>query len=143
MKGKTIVELLASALIVVFLYAAAVQFVYHETYFSQLNRPRTGKVFAYIISYLLPLVHVLLAWLLWRPAKRLAGFVCAMAVMSLYTIYLFVMLPAGSKAQCHCGELWQGASLELNILFNLAVILLSAVAIILMGRFKTNSPHFT
>lgn len=143
MKGKTIIELLASALIVLFLYAAAVQLIFHETFFLQLNRPRSGRVFAYIISWSIPMVHVLLAWLLWRPAKRLAGFICSLAVVSFYTIYLFVMLPAGSKSSCQCGELWQNASLEVNILFNLFVILLSAIAIILMGRLKTNPPHFT
>jgi hypothetical protein len=142
MKGRTVIELIASALILLFLYAAVSQIIFHDTYYSQLNRT-LNRLFSGIIIWTIPVVHVLLAWLLWRPAKRLAGFISSLGVVSLYTIYLFIMLPAGSKSSCQCGEVWQKASLEINILFNLAVILISAIAIILMGRLKTNSPRLT
>ena len=143
MKGKTVIELIASVLILLFMYAAVSQVVFHNTYYTQLNRSLINGLFAGIITWLIPVVHILLAWLLWRPSTKLAGFICSLGVVSLYTIYLFIMLPLGSKAACQCGELWQKASLEINILFNLAVILLTAVGIILMGRLKTNSPRLT
>lgn len=143
MKGKTITELVASALIVLFLYAAIMQLVFHHTYFVQFNRSLSKELLAQIITWTLPFVQFFVGWLLWRNNTRLAGLISTMALVSLYTIYLFIMLPAGSRSQCNCGELWQKASLEVNILFNLAVILLAAAAIIISGRFKTNTPRLT
>jgi hypothetical protein len=143
MKGKTVIELIASALILLFLYAAISQVIIHDTYYTQLSRSLGNGLFAGIIAWSIPVVHLLLAWLLWKPQRRLAGLICSLGAAGLYTIYLFIMLPLGSKAACQCGELWQTTSLEINILFNLAVILLAAIAIILMGRLKTNSPRLT
>lgn len=143
MKARTVIELIASALIVLFLYAAFSQLFLHNAYFTQLNRSLSSGLFAGFVVWALPAAHLLLAWLLWRPALRLAGLISALGMVSLYTVYLFIMLPAGSKLACQCGELWQRASLEINILFNLAVILLIAVCIILVGKIKTNSPRLT
>jgi hypothetical protein len=143
MKGKTVIELIASALLILFLYAAISQVIFHDIYYSQLSRSLSSAVFANIIIWSIPVVHILLGWLLWRPSTRLAGLIGVLAAVSLYTIYLFIKLPAGSRSACRCGELWQQASLEINILFNLAVILLAAITIILMGRLKTNSPRLT
>ena len=143
MKGRTVIELIASALLVVFLYAAITQVVFYNTYYIQLNRSLSSAFFANIIIWSIPVVHILLGWLLWRPSTRLAGLIGVLALVSLYTIYFFIKLPAGSRSACQCGELWQQASLEINILFNLAVILLAAIAIILVGRLRTNSPRLT
>jgi hypothetical protein len=143
MKGRTIIELVASVLIILFLYAAVSQLLFHNTYYTQINRAPFNSIFARIIAWALPACQLILAWLLWRPALRLAGLICSLVVVSIYTVYLFTMLPAGSHLACRCGELWQQASLEMNILFNLAVILLAALAIILTGRLKTNSPRLT
>lgn len=143
MKGKTIIELIASLLIILFLYAAASQLIFHDTYYTQISRTPFNSAFAGIISWTLPVVQLTLVWLLRRSALRLTGLICSLIIVSIYTVYLFIMLPAGSRLACRCGELWQKASLEVNILFNLAVILLAALAIILTGRLKTNSPHLT
>jgi hypothetical protein len=143
MKGRTVIELIASALIVLFLYAAFSQVIFHKTYLAQFNHSTSSGLLSGIIVWTLPVLQLLLIWLLWRSQTRLAGLISALVAVSLFTIYLFIMLPAGSKSACRCGELWQKASLEVNILFNLAIILLSAVGIILVGRLKTNSPHLT
>jgi hypothetical protein len=130
-------------LIILFLYAAISQLIFHDTYYSQLNRSLSSALFANIIIWSIPIVHISVGWLLWRPSTRLVGLIGVLFVVSLYTIYLFIRLPVGSKSACQCGELWQRASLEINILFNLAVILLAAISIILVGRLKTNSPQLT
>lgn len=143
MKGRTVIEFISSALIVLFLYAAVSQVIFHNTYIVQYNRAIPNGIIAGIAAWTLPVLQLLLTWLLWRSSTRLAGLICSLVVVSLFTIYLFIMLPAGSKSACRCGELWQKASLEVNILFNLGTILLAAVGIILMGRLKTNSPHLT
>jgi hypothetical protein len=143
MKGRIIIELIASALIILFFYAVVSQLIFHNTYSAQLNRVPFNSLFAAIIAWTLPVLQLTLIWLLWKPALRLTGLICSLAVVSMYTIYLFIMLPGGSRLACRCGELWQKASLEVNILFNLAVIVLAAFAIVLAGRIKTNSPRLT
>jgi hypothetical protein len=143
MKGKTITELIASALIVLFLYAAVMQLAFHQTYLTQFTRSLSKEALSQVVAWTLPLAQLSLGFLLWKNSTRLTGLIGTLVLVSLFTIYLFVMLPAGSRSRCNCGELWQKTSLEVNILFNLAVILLSAVAIIITGRFKTNTPRLT
>lgn len=143
MKARTVIEVIASLLIVLFLYAAATQVVSHPAFQSQINRNLSNAALSGIIAWLIPAIQLAMVLLLWRPATRLAAFSCAMAIVSCYTVYLIMMLPAAYKSFCNCGELWRQARLEVNILVNLAIILLAATAIILTGRFKENLPRFS
>lgn len=143
MKARTIIEVIASLLIVLFLYAAIVQAVSHPGFQSQIDRILSHNALSGIVAWLLPAIQLTLAFLLWRPATRLAGFSCSLAMVGCYTVYLIMMLPAAQRSACHCGELWQQASLELNILVNLGIIVLSAAAIVLIGRYNKNSPRFS
>lgn len=143
MKARTVIEVIASLLIVLFLYAAITQVAFHPIFQSQVDRSLSNAALSGTIAWLLPVIQSAMAWLLWRPSTRLAAFGCTMAIVGCYTIYLVMMLPGAYKSYCHCGELWQQATLETNILVNLAVILLSATAIIITGGFKKNSPRFS
>ncbi len=143
MKARTIIEVIASLLIICFLYAAISQAVFHNTFQSQINRSLVNEPLTVTISWLLPAVQLLLSFLLYRPATRLAGLCCSLALVGCYTVYLITMLPQTYSSACHCGEPWQGFTVEVNILVNLAIILLAATAIILTGRFKTDSPGFS
>lgn len=143
MKARTVIEVIASLLIVLFLYAAISQVVSHPTFQSQINRSLSNTVLSGIIAWLIPAIQLAIVIILWRPATRLAAFGCSLAMVGCYTVYLIVMLPGAFKSNCHCGELWQQATLEINVLVNLAIIFLAATAIILSGRFKENSPRFS
>jgi hypothetical protein len=50
------------------------------------------------------------------------------------------MLHAGYQAPCACGEMLQQVSLGKHIVFNLGIILVSAIAIILYGRIDSREP---
>jgi hypothetical protein len=143
MKARTVIEVIASLLIVLFLYAATTQVVSHPTFQSQINRSLSNTALSGIIAWLIPAIQLTMAFLLWRPATRLAAFSCSLAIVSCYTVYLVMMLPGAYNSFCNCGELWQQARLELNILVNVAIIFLAATAIILTGRFTKNSPRFS
>jgi hypothetical protein len=143
MKARTVIEVIASLLIVLFLYAATTQVVSHPTFQSQINRSLSNAALSGIIAWLIPAIQLTMVFLLWRPATRLAAFSCSLAIVSCYTVYLVMMLPGAYNSFCNCGELWRQARLEINILVNVAIIFLAATAIILTGRFKENSPRFS
>lgn len=143
MKGKTVIEVIASLLIVLFLYATISQVVFHNTFRAQLTRALPDRSLAIIISYTLPVMHLLLSFLLWRPATRLTGLCFSLAAISCFTIYLIIMLPTGYWQLCRCGETFPTGTLGTNILVNLVIILLTGAAIILAGRYRNNSPGFS
>lgn len=143
MKARTIIEIIASLLILLFLYSAAAQVAFHPTFKLQINRSLVNTPLSSLVAWLMPVTQLLLVYLLWRRSTRLAGLSCSLAAVSCYTIYLIIMLPKAWASSCNCGELIQAATLEINILINLAIILMIATAIILAGRFKTNSPNFS
>ena len=143
MKARTFIEVIASLLIVLFLYAATTQVVSHPTFQSQINRSLSNAALSGIIAWLIPAIQLTMVFLLGRPATRLPAFSCSLAIVSCYTVYLVMMLPGAYKSYCNCGELWREARLEINILVNVAIILLAATAIVLTGRFKENTPRFS
>lgn len=143
MKPKTIIQVIVSLLIVLFLYATIAQFVWRNTYNAQFHRVLPNHISAAIIEWSLPVAQLLLAYLLWRPATRLAALIFSLAIVGCFTVYLVIMLPEAGQSACHCGELWQTITVGSNILFNLFIIILIATAIVLTGRFKTDSPRFS
>jgi hypothetical protein len=143
MKSRTILEVITALLTVLFLYAASTQLISYNTFYGQLNRFFSNNLLTGFISVALPVLQVLLAILLWRPATRLLALGCTLAAVSLFTVYLIMMLPSAYRSSCRCGELLPMATLEVNIIINLFIVVLSATTIILMGRLKTNTPDFS
>ena len=109
MKARTVIEVIASLLIVLFLYAATTQVVSHPTFQLQINRSLSNTALSGIIAWLIPVIQLTMVFLLWRPATRLAAFSCSLAIVSCYTVYLLIMLPGAYKSYCNCGELWRQA----------------------------------
>lgn len=134
MKSKKIIDVIAIALAILFIYAAVEKLINIGTFKTQLDRSPLLGSFSSAAVWLLPVLQVLTSVLLIRQVTRLAGLFCAFFLIASFTVYLVTMINTGESQPCACGELWQGLTVEWHIIFNLAGILLAGIAIILSGR---------
>lgn len=134
MKSKKVIDVIAIALALLFIYAAVEKLVNFGTFRSQLDRSPLVGSFSAAAVWLLPILQVFTSVLLIRQATRLAGLFCAFFLIAGFTVYFVAMINTGDNQPCSCGELWQGLSVEWHIIFNLAGVLLAGIAIILSGR---------
>jgi hypothetical protein len=134
MKSKKIIDVIAIALALLFIYAAVEKLINIGTFRTQLDKSPLVGSFSGAAVWLLPVLEVLTSILLIRQATRLAGLFCAFFLIAAFTVYLVAMINTGDNQPCGCGELWNGLSVEWHIIFNLAGVLLAGIAIILSGR---------
>lgn len=139
MKSKTIIRVISTFLIVLFVFAAVYKIIYFGTFRIQLNKSPFINGYAAWIAPLIPAMELLVAFLLYRATYRLAGLFCAFFLVSFYTIYLLSMLHTGHEMSCNCGELWQRLSLSMHLLFNLGIVVLCCTGVILSGKIKYNT----
>lgn len=140
MKRKTTIQLVAVSLLLVFTYDAINKLIWFQTFRSQLDKSPFASGYATLIAPVLPVVELLTAALLIRSTTRLAGLFCSFFLMSLFTVHLLAMLSTGYQLPCGCGEMMQQISLGKHIVLNLAIIMVSATAIILYGRIDRRRP---
>ena len=116
MKSKKIIDVIAIALALLFIYAAVEKLVNIGTFRTQLDKSPLVGSFSSAAVWLLPLLQVLTSVLLIRQVTRLAGLFCAFFLIAAITVYLVTMISAGDSQPCDCGELWQGLSEEWHII---------------------------
>ena len=140
MKRKTTIQLAAVFLLLVFAYDAVSKLIWFQTFRSQLDKSPYTSGYSTLIAPVLPVIELLVAALLARARTRLSGLFCSFFLMSLFTVHLLAMLSTGYQIPCGCGEMMQQISLGKHILLNLAIILVTATAIILYGRVDRRRP---
>lgn len=140
MKSKTIIRIIATFLIVLFVVAALYKMIYFNSFRQQLNKSPFITGYASLVAPVVPLAELLVACLLYRASTRLAGLFSSFFLISFYTIYLLGMLHMGHEMSCNCGELWQQITLGKHLLFNMGIVILSCTGVILSGRLKYNTP---
>jgi hypothetical protein len=139
MKSSAVSDIIAAVLLLVFGYAAISQLFFHHTFYEQLRHGLENPAAAAIVSWAMPCVQLIVCILLWRRATRLKALVTALALLSVYTVYLVRMLPREGKSLCACGELAPWLTLEINILLHTALIFLTSTAIVLAAQL--NQPY--
>jgi hypothetical protein len=84
---------------------------------------------------------LIIAALLVVPAFRLAGLYAFFSLMSLFTIYIAVMLLSGSDIPCSCGGVLEEMSWGTHIVFNCVFVALSAWGIYLQRKKRRTITH--
>jgi len=134
MKRKTIINTIAIALALLFIYASVDKLLNISAFRLQLDKSPLMGAFAKQVSWLLPVLQLCIGCLLLWRSTRLAGLFCSFFLIGVFTIYMVSMINTADNQPCGCGELWQRLSVERHIIFNLGAVLVCGVAIILSGR---------
>ena len=136
-RKSMIVEIIASLLILLFIYAAFSKLSDYNRFSVQLSKSPFITSFSNIVAWSIPAIEILIALLLVIKRTRQTGLYASFFLMSLFTAYLLIMLNYSYYVPCSCGGVLENLSWESHIVFNTFFAVISGVGIFLNKNINT------
>ena len=127
---KTIVPDIISALfMLLFVYTAITKLIEHESFKAVLTQsPLIGNK-ATILSWVLPILELFTATLLFIPTLRKWGFASSLILMFLFSCYITYMILFARDLPCSCGGVLSAMTWPEHLIFNIFFTALAAIAL--------------
>lgn len=138
LKRNTIIEIISSLLIILFIYTALSKLSSYNTFIVQLSKSPFITSYAKLIAWGLPAVEILISLLLVFKRTKLIGLYASFFMMSLFTAYLIIMLKFSYHIPCSCGGVLQNLSWNDHIVFNAFFIVIAGAGALLKAN-ETNN----
>lgn len=133
MKKKVITEVIASLLIILFIYTGLMKLIDYNVFKLQLRKSPFITSYAGILSWSLPVIELTVASLLVYSKTRLKGFYASLFLMIMFTAYVYAMLHYSDYLPCSCGGVISSMSWQQHLVFNSIFVLLSIAGIVLLS----------
>ncbi|SHH92552.1 Uncharacterized membrane protein YphA, DoxX/SURF4 family [Flavobacterium sp. CF108] len=133
---RNIIEVVYLLYVLLFVYAAVSKLLDFENFQVQIGQSPLLSAFAQWVSWLVPIIELLIAFLLLLPKFKNLGLYAAFSLMIMFTAYIFIVLHYSSFVPCSCGGILEKMSWEIHLIFNLFFVLLAALAIISQNDFS-------
>lgn len=105
-----------------------------ENFQVQIGQSPLLSAFAGFISYALIIVEVIIVWLLLFTNLRRAGLYAATALMSAFTVYIFLILNYSDFIPCSCGGILEKLGWTEHLIFNIVCVLSGVLAILINDK---------
>lgn len=115
--------------ILLFTYAAASKLFDFQNFQVQLSQSPLISAFASFLSWIVPLLELIICVLLILPKTRMAGLYASYFLMAMFTFYIYIILNYSSFVPCSCGGILEKLSWNEHLIFNLLFILLAILAL--------------
>ena len=129
-KRSTMIEVISSLLIILFIYAALNKLFDFEYFKVQLSKSPFITSFSNFVAWSIPASEIVIALLLVIKRTRLIGLYASFFLMSLFTAYLVIMLNVSYYVPCSCGGVLAKLSWNQHIVFNSVFVLLAGIGVI-------------
>ncbi|PXY40866.1 hypothetical protein DMB65_09805 [Flavobacterium cheongpyeongense] len=136
---KYAIDVICLLYILLFVYAAVSKLLDFENFQVQLGQSPTLSSYALWISYLVPLIELLIALFLIIPKLRNCGLYSALCLMTMFTTYIFIVLHYSSFVPCSCGGILEKMSWNVHLAFNLFFVVLAITALIWQSQQPNNN----
>ena len=134
MRRAVIIDAVAAATIVLYVYAAMSKLLAYPLFTAQLAMHPLLKPFAGWLAWGVPAAELLIAALLVIPFTRLIGLYGSAILLFIFTVYLTGMILTDSHLPCSCGGIISGFTWRQHIVFNLVFLGLAVTGITLDKR---------
>lgn len=138
-KGQKITLVISYVFIGLFVYAAVNKLMdYHKFYSDLRNSPiLSGETMAHLISWSLPSLEFIIAFLMAFQKTRLKGLYASFFLMGLFSIYIGGILLFSSTLPCSCGGIFPSFTWHQQLVFNLCFWGIALAGILLYRRNQT------
>ena len=133
MKKNTIVELISSLLMFLFLYTALSKLLEFNKFKYQIGQSPFITNISWLVIWSIPLAEIITSIFLIFKRTRLAGLYLSFFLLLLFTGYVFIMLKYSSYLPCSCGGVLSIMSWKQHLIFNLVFTGLSLAGIIVQN----------
>lgn len=136
MKRTVIIETIAYAFVILFVYTALSKWFRYDIYLYDLNRSPELGPYAGFVSLFIPGSELIVAGLVLFSKTRLLGLYGALALMLAFTGYVVYVLEFTTSRPCTCGGIIRELSWRNHLIFNIGFTLLAVLGIILQRSLK-------
>ena len=136
---SVIIEIICLLYVLLFVYAAINKFLDFENFQVQLGQSPLLSAFAIWVSWLVPVIEIVIALALLIPGFRSVGLLAALGLMTMFSAYIFIILHYSSFVPCSCGGILEKMSWNMHLIFNLVFVVLAGWAIILNEQTYKNT----
>ncbi|QEC67920.1 hypothetical protein FRZ67_11640 [Panacibacter ginsenosidivorans] len=133
---KIFPDIVAFLLIFLFTYTSINKLYSLDSFTAVLKAMPVIKPVAFILTWLIPSVELVVVALLFFPVTRLLGLQCSTALLLLFTLYLFYALAVSDDLPCSCGGIISSMTWKQHLLFNSTLILLTVTAVLFARRLE-------
>lgn len=128
--------------ILLFCYASISKILDFENFQVQIAQSPLLSAYAFLITYGILILELLVCILLIFKKTRVAGLFGAYILMVLFTVYIYLILNFSDFIPCSCGGILEKMDWNTHLIFNILCIAFAVSAIVLaeeikIGRFKT------
>lgn len=120
--------------ILLFTYAAASKLLDFENFRVQLGQSPLLSAFADVVSWLVPIVELLIVVMLVFQQFRLITLFASFSLMLMFTTYIFIILNYSSFIPCSCGGILEKMGWNEHLVFNIIFIILAIIGILIIHK---------
>ncbi|WP_089834052.1 MauE/DoxX family redox-associated membrane protein [Chitinophaga filiformis] len=140
MLRKVVMETIRLSFILLFVYTAASKFIDYENFRAVIGQSPLITRFAPVLAVVVPIAEIVIALLLVMPRYRRAGLYASFAIMTLFTVYIVVLLTLSEKIPCSCGGVISQMSWTQHLYFNIVFMLLALLGMWLYTKQPDEHP---
>jgi uncharacterized membrane protein YphA (DoxX/SURF4 family) len=126
-----VVDVIAWALVFLFVYAAGSKLLDYEKFTVQLSQSPMLTPFANWIGLVVVGAELLIAVLLITPRLRMLAFYASFSLMVMFTTYIIAILNFSSYIPCSCGGVLEKLNWTQHLIFNILFVALSMLGVLL------------
>ena len=134
LQKNTIVEVICSLLILLFIYSSLSKLSDYKLFTVQLSKSPFITSISNFVAWSIPTIEIVISLLLIKQRTRLIGLYASFFLMSLFTAYLIIMLNVSYYIPCSCGGVLEYLSWNQHIIFNAFFIAISAAGAIIQHK---------
>lgn len=135
---KITVDIVCLLYILLFVYAALSKLLDFERFEVQLAQSPLLSAFASFISGSVIVIELIAAVLLMFTQTRSVGLYISLSLMSMFSVYIFIILNYSSFIPCSCGGILEKMDWNSHLIFNLFFVALAVTAILLQSTLRKN-----
>lgn len=133
-------EMIRLLFILLFVYTAASKFIDYENFRAVIGQSPLITRFAPVLAIVVPVAEIVIALLLVMPRYRRTGLYASFAIMTLFTVYIVVLLTLSEKIPCSCGGVISQMSWTQHLYFNIVFMLLALLGMWLYTKQPDDHP---
>lgn len=128
------IEAVSLFYILLFVYAAISKVLEFENFQAQLGQSSIIGAYAGIVSYSIIIIELLVSVMLVIPSFKLRGLYSSFILMSLFTVYIFIILNFTSNIPCSCGGILEKMTWKVHLIFNIISLILAGLSLLFFDR---------
>ncbi|MBW4359343.1 MauE/DoxX family redox-associated membrane protein [Flavobacterium taihuense] len=125
-----ILEFICLLYLLLFVYAGVSKLLDFENFRIQLGQSPLLSAFAGWVSFLVPVVELVICVFLIIPRLRIIGLFASYGLMVLFTAYIFTVLHYTSFVPCSCGGVLEKLNWTQHLIFNAVFVVLAILALV-------------